>query len=146
MIPGCLFWFHQSCLESRPGSRTASTDLHLAELRSTGLQILNPALDCHPHAKIPPTSSVTSPVDFPNLPEEIYRAAEDSITRGTSNSGIVGDARRILHAREIIASAGDEANNHDRVVEWQEKYGDETADLRDQRKEVWVCMQCQGII
>ena len=143
MIPGCCKWYHQSCLDWGPELRISSTEEHLATLRATGIELLKSAPGPLP-VDLASTASVSSLVDVPNLPEQIYRAAEASITRGTSASGIVGDARRILLARDIIVSAGEATIS--RVVEWQENYGDEEGSVLDQRKEVWMCPDCSGVI
>ena len=76
------------------------------------------------------------------IPDVMQRAAESSITRGTIDTGIIGDARRILLARDIIESAG-ETDTLARITEWREKYWREEERGGTIRKEVWVCPVCK---
>ncbi len=82
----------------------------------------------------------------------MLRAADSSITRGNTGSGIVGNARKVLSARNIISSAVYEPRHsnritewrdHSRIVDWQEKYGSAVEMSVDARQEVWVCPNCK---
>jgi len=78
------------------------------------------------------------------IPADVQRAAESSIIRGPLESGLVGDGRKVLLARTIIASASD-ADAQDRLSGWQGEFGDENAKV-EPRREVWLCLGCNGPI
>ena len=73
----------------------------------------------------------------------MIRAAESSITRGTMGTGIVGNARRVLIARDIIASAEGEVDTRLRVADWKEVHDQDQVGSAEMRKEVWICPGCK---
>lgn len=139
---------------------TARPDLTTAGSQSDGTIIVPQAGQAARAGNKKPSAAVLSAL-LAKVPQQIKKAAESHIMRGTTDTGIVGNMRKVLLARDIFRQARD---GHAKVVaseieSWLEHFG-EQQDTEDPEKDeadrsekdkraditVWSCPRCRGPI
>lgn len=105
-------WFHLTCLEDLPEKHLYGTTA-MTGLAHSGLELLRAQrgrgqtdyltdhADPVDHTGRPASYFSSRPTDDQGVPLILTHAAESSITRGNAASGIVGNARAILEARDL---------------------------------------------
>ncbi|OCF35986.1 hypothetical protein I316_02481 [Kwoniella heveanensis BCC8398] len=68
--------------------------------------------------KAPAPEELSALTDTPNLPLSIIRAAQSAVIKGSGETGIVGNARKVLRAREILKKSRGLVDVTKLVEEW----------------------------
>ena len=137
---------HQECLESRsPPSVPTPEDLVAVTQSGADLQAK--------FVKVKEESEGKE--ESSDVPELVRTTATESIMRGTSKTGIVGNGPRVLLARWIVNRAVKEENIEVLLNLWEEKMknpiwaGEEKVSKKVQtgpKRKVWTCPDCQSVI
>lgn len=92
------------------------------------------------------------------IPQQIKQAAESHIMRGTTKTGIVGNMRKVLLARDVFRQARDSHADlvTSEIESWLEHFDEdrdgETAEAessnvdKEAEKTAWRCPRCRGPI
>ncbi len=154
-MSGCHKWFHANCLVARNPSQPHTPE-SLASIRKSGLELFSeiPPIPAPKPDEEDDEAENTEPLT--EITPEIRSAAEQSITRGTADTGIVGNGQKVILAREILnqEQSGSKEGVKELLELWSKKSRDPTWLGTENKKKGkkstlsthWVCPECKALI